>query len=435
MLICIDTLRADHISHYGYTRATTPHISHYFGNAETFEHAYTAASYTSGSVVSILSGLYPPSHGVRTFFRKLSPAIRILPDYLRDLGYQSAAIVSNTVLTDEALGLASRFDHYDDFVDERELNRQIYERRASRTTDAALRWLALERNPQQPHFLLLHYMDPHAPYTPPPDEIVQSFDHVGHNPVPIDPSQDYRTLPGITDGLDYVDHYDEEIAYVDQQLGRFLQVYERQGLLQDAILIFTADHGETLLEHRPYFEHSQHIWDEVLRVPMMVRWPGQDEKRNTTPVSLVDLVPSLLAQLGQPIPKALQGVPLSRRRTGDLLFQESWFSGETPGKARIRTRSVIQGRDKWTFRVSRDGRIQRGWYVNLDSQQAEKKPAPWTSGGHELEKRLLKIVSSEIRNFGIAQRPSDGFQITTPKRTPQLAPNQREALRALGYIE
>jgi arylsulfatase A-like enzyme len=118
VLICFDTLRADHMSTYGYSRNTTPTINRLFEGAEIFDRAYTAATYTSASIVSILSGLDPPMHGVRDFYQKLSPRIRLLPEYLAAHGYQTAAIVSNTVLTDEALGLGSRFEYYDDFVGE-----------------------------------------------------------------------------------------------------------------------------------------------------------------------------------------------------------------------------------------------------------------------------------------------------------------------------
>lgn len=146
LLVSIDTLRADHLSLYGYTRETTPNLDRYFAGAEIFENAFTPATYTSASVISMLSGLYPRAHGVRDFFGTLSTDIKILPDFLREAGYQSSAVVSNSVLSDASLGIAKRFDHYDDFVKQRESKRMVFERRARLTTDAALHWLFVERD-------------------------------------------------------------------------------------------------------------------------------------------------------------------------------------------------------------------------------------------------------------------------------------------------
>ena len=445
LLISIDALRADHLPTYGYARDTAPNLSRYLAEAVVYENAYSAASYTSGSVVSMLSGLYPSAHGVRSFYRKLSPVVEILPDHLRTLGYQTAAIVSNTVLTDEALGIASRFDHFDDFVDERELNRVVYERRASRTTDAALRWIALDRDPDRPHFLWIHYMDPHAPYNPPTDATLTRFEHEGQKPLALKPNL-YQTLPGVSDGLTYVDRYDEEIAYTDREIGRLFGAYDRQDLLAGAIVILTADHGEVLLERRPYFKHSPHILNVVLRVPLLVRWPGGHNERVTTPISLVDLVPTLLGALGAPIPVSLEGVPFDARRNDDLLLLETLprepgrppehdQGGEGSAHRTARLRSAIRGEEKWTFRADSEGRLERRAFFDLGADPQEDAPRRWRRGHRDVERLLEETLASEIRDRDIARESREGSQLTGPKKAPALEPHQEEALRALGYIQ
>ncbi len=212
LLITVDTLRADHLGIYGYERPTSPAIDRWFEDARIYESAYSTEANTSPSVVSILTGLPPQRHGVRFFFQKLSPEIRILPDYLRDHGYLTAAVVSNMVLTDEALGLADRFDHYDDFVDEASPGWKVYERRASRTTDAALAWLVERQPADHRHLLWVHYIDPHGPYAPPPDAPVD-FTHDEPLRIDLKKLQRGHLVIGVgDDGREYLDRYDEEIA-------------------------------------------------------------------------------------------------------------------------------------------------------------------------------------------------------------------------------
>ena len=129
--------------------------------------------------------------------------------------------------------LASRFDHYDDFVAQRESRRRIFERNAADTTDAALAWLEEARDQDRPIFIWIHYIDPHGPYGP-PKSWVRTFRH--DVPIPIDPTRvpGYQRVAGVTDGLRYVDDYDEEIAYMDSEVGRLIDGFaEKRGSESD----------------------------------------------------------------------------------------------------------------------------------------------------------------------------------------------------------
>jgi arylsulfatase A-like enzyme len=205
VLITVDTLRADRVGLFGAARATTPHLDRFFAAGRAYTRAYSAASSTSPSVATLLTGLLPDQHRIRLFYQRVPDAVKLVTDLLPPR-HQKAAFVSNMVLTDEAIGFAARFDHYDDFVDERESSRLVFERRASRTTDAALAWLAQGADPARPLFLWVHYIDPHGPYRPPP-EWRRSFTH----PTPQRFDAARLRMPShaldTDDALEYVDAY------------------------------------------------------------------------------------------------------------------------------------------------------------------------------------------------------------------------------------
>ena len=434
LLISIDTLRADHLAAYGYERRTSPQIDRYFADAEVFERAYTPATYTSASVVSMLTGLYPRSHGILDFYRKLSPQVATLPELLRASGYESAGVVSNAVLSDDSLGIAARFDYYDDFVGEKESKRKSYERRASRTTDAALRWLVADRDEARPHLLWVHYIDPHAPYAPPEDFEAIGFEHPGEKPIEGGIGNTYQYLPGVTDELAYIDRYDEEIAYVDQEIGRLLDSYDKAGLLEGAIVILTSDHGETFFEHRPYMEHSLNLFHEVLHIPLIVRWPDAQARRTSAPVSLIDLVPSLLAELEIAVPENVQGVPWKQRSDGDVLLQEVWMGSRLPNTFAPRY-SAIYRDQKWNFKIDSEQRVHGIARFDLPEDALEKNPISWKQLEGDVKRPLLGAIKGALFQHPLAPEGEEGERILAPKVAPPLEDHQRDALRALGYLE
>ncbi|GAG03132.1 unnamed protein product, partial [marine sediment metagenome] len=266
-----------HLGLYGYERNTSPEIDRWFADAAIFERAYTTNAHTPPSVVSILTGQLPQEHGVRLFYQLLPEGVLLIPDRLPG-SYQTAAFVSNVVLTEEALGIANRFDHFDDRVDEKEPLRSVYERNARRTTNAVLLWLAEHRDAERPLFLWVHYIDPHGPYRA-PSGAAGSFQHEGRLPVENKRILNYQREKGVEDALDYVDRYDEEIAYVDAQIGRLLDGYAQRHDSAAALVIFSADHGESMIEHERWFTHGYQVYEEIIRIPLMIRGPGLEGGR------------------------------------------------------------------------------------------------------------------------------------------------------------
>jgi arylsulfatase len=428
LLISIDTLRSDHLGIYGYRRSTSPQIDRWFADGAIFESAYATEASTPPSVVSLLSGLLPQDHGVRLFYQLLEAKIPLLPDLLPER-YQTAAVVSNMVLTDEAMGLAHRFDHFDDHVDAREPHRPIFERVAGKTTDAALRWLHEDRNPEQPLFLWVHYIDPHGPYRP-PEPFGGSLSHEGR--VRLEPRRvlRYQREPGVTDALDYVDRYDEEVAYLDAHVGRLLDGYAARWPIDAALVVFTADHGESMLEHERWFTHGYHVYEEIVRVPLMLRGPGVRPGRFAMLASGIDLAPTLLRFAGAALPAGLSGRDLrraSRELDGRVVFSEA-------SSGALTRRTAIRGREKWIVTLERGTRPSSLLYYALDEDPAELSPAALSlpSRGDAVQ-QLLELVETDPDPRGASGRK--GRKITAPKVDPRADAEALERLRALGYVE
>ncbi|MCP4037732.1 MAG: sulfatase [bacterium] len=440
VLISVDTLRPDHLSLYGYARNTSPAIDRYFAQASIYRRAYSAEANTSPSVVSMLTGLYPARHRVRLLYQRIPAEVHVLSDYLSAAGYQTAAVVSNIVLTREAIGLSTRFDHYDDFVDEREGRRlNVYERRASRTTDAAIQWLAESRDPGRPHLLWVHYIDPHGPYAPPEGAIEQPFR--SETPHPIDPSRvvPYQRNPKITDGRRYIDRYDDEIAYADAEIGRLLEAYEELPGADESIVVFTADHGENMIEHDIYFNHGHQVWDSIMRVPLMIRWPKAGAQQIDVPVSLVDLAPTLLEAVGYPpesFTESFDGKPLHARRLQDSVSLEasgSWGTGQPQTWEYRHHRALVSGQEKWFTSVDRKGELIARGRFDLAQDPAETSPQPWHFGAEGNE--LLRWFEADPDKAGRPAFAIKGWRIDAPKVAPGRTPEELRALRALGYVE
>ncbi len=429
LLITVDTLRPDHLGIYGYDRNTSPFLDGFFSEGAVFERAYATEANTPPSVMSILTGLPPREHRVRGFYELADPAIPILPERLSG-DYQTAAFVSNIVLTDEAIGIADRFDHYDDFVDEPESDRPLfYERNARRTTDAALEWLASERDPDRPLLLWVHYIDPHGPYRPPPDA-PRRFEHAGFQPLPPKGKiRDYMIDPDVTDVLDYVDRYDEEIAFADAQIARLLEGYGVDRDLDRTFVAFAADHGESMMEHGIWFTHGYQVWEEIMRVPLMIRGPGVAPGRRDGLASVLDVAPTLLAAAGVNVSAPTRAFDAGRDLRRDPINEDRLLYGEA-NIGGARWRAGWRGDDKWVF-SNIDSRIVPNWHFDLTEDPDELRRRVWFASPPPDE--LKDLVRTDPTDAPSGLEP--GRQLTGPKIDPRVTDLQRRQLEALGYGE
>jgi len=322
LLITLDTTRADHLEPYGAEDVETPTLSSLAANGVVFEHAVATAPVTAPAHASMLTGLYPPRHGVRDNSTHYLPAdVPTLAEWLSGAGYRTAAFVS-TVILERRYGLDQGFEVYDDEIRSSAAGperRMTVERPAGTTTDRALAWLDT-LDGDEPYFLWVHYYDPHIPYSPPSPW-----------------AERYSNR-----------RYDGEIAYMDSQIGRLLQ--HPRAAADNVIVTAIGDHGESLGEHGE-MTHGLLVYDSTLHVPWILRLPGGPSgARIAAPISQVDLAPTIL-ELVNLTPDinvdVLDGrslVPLLRgqNRTPERpLFAESEVPFFAYGWSRLRT--VRQG--------------------------------------------------------------------------------------------
>jgi choline-sulfatase len=286
LLVTLDTVRSDHLGCYGDAAAETPHLDALARQGVRFARASSPVPLTLPSHTTILTGLLPPHHGTRNNgTAPLAAGIPTLATVLAGAGYRTAAFVAAFVL-DHRFGLNRGFAVYDDEIERPADVSWLLEaqRPGDQVVDRALGWLAAAD--PRPFFLWVHLYDAHAPYNPP---------------------SPYRERhPGRP--------YDGAIAFDDAQVGRLLAALASRGLDDRTVVAIAADHGESLGEHGE-LTHGLLLYEPVLSVPLLLRAPGLAARRVDTPVSLVDLAPSLAGLLRQPLPPppggALDGRDLS----------------------------------------------------------------------------------------------------------------------------
>lgn len=431
LLISVDTLRADHMGLYGYRRPTTPRIDQFAKTSRVFDRAYATAPFTPPSVVSMLTGRYPYNHRVRMFWQRVTAENITIADHLRRIGYQTAAVVSNVVLSDDACGLGVRFEHYDDRVSEPEPRRpHMRERRAAGTTDAAITWLTGARDANKPSFLWVHYNDPHGPYTPPDDAPVD-FTHDEPKFIAEDQLLDYVKEPDLLDGFEYVDRYDEEIAYVDREIGRLLDAYTSIGLADDALIILTADHGEQMMDgERFFFCHGYNVYESVIHIPLLVRFKSIPVRRVAQPVSIVDVMPTILDVVGLPIPGGLDGYSLAR----GIRQRPPYAEGpDAEVKGRL-IRTFVYAERKIVLQHGRSNIPRRSWAYDLRSDPHESNPLP-VDPAESAYVAMDRIIRGDPDPAGQPTSYAKGIRPTGAAVADHADHDALKTLRSLGYVE
>ncbi len=428
LLICVDTLRPDHLGMYGYKRDTSPNIDRWFRNGLVYERAYAPEANTTPSVISFLTGLWPQDHGVRVLYQRVPKTLPLVSTKLKKHGYQTAAVVSNMVLTREATALDAHFDYFDDYVADKDPNRTVYERKAADTTTAALRWMVQTHNDKKPFFLYVHYIDPHGPYLPPKDK-PKKFFHDESVLIERDKMPQLQLQTGETDGLTFVDRYDEEIAYTDEEVGRLLDGFKAKKLMKDTLVIFVADHGESMMEHETWFTHGYHVYEEIIRVPLAMIGPGVKHARVKTAVSIRDLTPTILNAAGISLSDTEKRRVLGERPNKQVIYSEATQKAQ-------QWRSMIEKRHKWVVAINGEtGQIEEKRFYNLENDPAEAAPKPWGKESRAAAKRFLEHISEDPDEGGIPEKMRWGGRIKAPKVAPGLDDATMEKLKALGYVE
>ena len=289
VLISIDTCRADHLGCYGNSPSWTPNLDALAGEGVLFENVVAPVPMTLPSHSTMLTGTIPPYHGVRDNGDYYLDDVHVtLPEILGDQGFTTGAIISAYVL-DSKFGLGQGFDTYDDQFDEAMTSkrdaatsrRSVVERKGAETTEHAVAWL--EQHRDEKAFLLLHYFDPHRDYEAPGRW-----------------GQRFANRP-----------YLGEIAYTDHCIGKVIQQLKDLGIYDSTLLIVTSDHGEMMGEHGEV-THTYFIYQSAVRVPLIVKLPGQNEPRTIASLAgVVDVTPTICGLLNVEMSASVQGSDLS----------------------------------------------------------------------------------------------------------------------------
>lgn len=432
LLVTIDTLRADHLGSYGYERPTSPEFDRLAKEGALFENTFVAASFSGPSYASILTGTFPFTHTVRNHPRSLPDEALTLAELLGGAGYRTGAIVFGKHFINRRWNYGQGFQYFD-----RSGN-------GKQTTAKAIRWM---NSSDQPFFLWLLYNEPHFPYAPP-----KPFDRIfGAAPPGYSIPEDLRSgslnqqeLSFAIERLDLapeqIEHtiarYDGEIRYVDGLVSLLRKWLHNEGALERTLIVVTADHGEALGEGSQYFTHDASIHDAALHVPLLFRLPGTfpPGTRVSQVVRSVDIAPTILAALGQPIPEVMEGVSLLPTLTGKALNLEAYAESR-----RLEPSRMELGLLHYPLEVPG----LEGKQTMLRSGELKLVRHPRKDG---VEYRLYDTASDPEEAHDLAaERPDDLAAMkarmedwrsrdTKPESDAELSHEDILKLRALGYV-
>ncbi len=453
VLISVDTTRYDHLSLYGYERETSPNLDRLSAGGLVFESAIAQAPATYRSVASLLTGVYPWVFDEDRRRRGdsgpyLPDGIRTLAEELRDGGYETHAIVTNDYLN-QTNGFSQGFMTYEDSVTMQE------DPAAGTIAERALKRLD---SISQPFFLWLHFLEPHHPYSPSApaswekshasdfQDLDDRFSRAPFDTI----TENIRGVPTLEGGpreraLEYLEgRYDAEILEFDRQLGRVVGALQARGFDdQNTLLVVLADHGEEFDDHGGML-HSHTLYDELIRVPLVIRGKGVAAGRIDSQVQLVDLSPTILDWLGFSAPKRhgesfaawLRQPPrLEAHRPAISVRSERYISIRTPeAKLVVAYNPYFLSAASWLpwrglsemirTSVFERRRTEIGFWKLTPAHHEEDERLPMSSA-HALE--LYEWLQNE-RSISVAL---DDSEITARG----LSPDEKARLRALGYAE
>jgi arylsulfatase A-like enzyme len=444
VLVTMDTVRADHVSLYGYARNTTPNLAALAESATVYSHPVAASNQTLTSHASIFTGVYGSWNSARSDTNfPISQQYPTMAELLRAQGYATGAFAANSARLTPYFGINRGFEVFeapdaidalapeknyclrhgarevlDLFFDTREFD--LLFTRSEQINRAAFRWLDRARSAGQPFFLFLNYMDAHDPYIPPAPfkSLFAGYDR----------SLDRVHLEAVGEngkiarerGLAHlISQYDGGIAYEDSQIGVVIHGLKDRGLYDNTLIVITGDHGEGLGEHGVW-GHGVTTFENVVYVPLLVKYPRQTEARRLDEsAGHVDILPTVLDVTGVPSPRLLQGRSLRSSEASRMLLSESFPS----------TSRVIGRRQDYTVRALF---VERFKFV----ETSKGARALYDLSADPSETRdICEAESARCAAMGV-QLDTWVRAIPPPPSPPKtkLDPRSLERLRTLGYI-
>jgi arylsulfatase A-like enzyme len=444
ILISLDTLRPDYLGFYGHPWVKTPHLDALAKEAVVLDDCSTPVPTTLASHTSLFSGLYPRRHGVPRNGYVVHDANVTMAELLGDAGYDTAGFIGSFALSSR-FNIDQGFQHYDEYPDgagfytpKHADDIRTRERNAESVTDAVMDYLD-SATIDSPLFLFAHYFDAHAPYSVPASH-GDSYRTRTEAPPHRDAADAIRgRLEYLTGQSEFRDAsrlirlYAEQITYLDEHLGRLLRYFEDRSVLDNAIVVVTSDHGESLWNHAPYFDHGQAVYQDTIRTVGLIRLPGgrHGGTRITYPTSNLDLLPTILANLGIDAPPEQHGMAL-RFEDGDTppalrpLFAEATKpstvepEGEDVWINREKARSIRLGKWKLIHTPYLNDQIE---LYDLETDPGERQNL---TSETSLSERLTDLHDTLVE-WTKSSKPRPSAYATDDET------DTREALKALGY--
>lgn len=443
-LIAVDTLRADYLTAFNAAATPqTPNVSALAQDSIVFQNTFAQSSWTKASFGTIFSGMYPEAHTATGKSSALPDDVTTIAEVLQDAGYATQGYSNNPNIT-SLFNYDQGFDHYTDLKPDllfgaqpsceklvlydilrkvvQKLNGKFggrititdFYQPAEAVTDTGLAWLDSTPNSNEsPFYLFMHYMDPHDPFRD-PDIPGKGYARVQMgNPDPVK----YKDI--------FIKSYSHEIEYMDEHLGRFIAGLKERKLYDDALIIFTADHGEEFYEHGGWW-HGLSLYDEQIAIPLIIKLPNSEVTEvNTGLARHVDIAPTVATLLGLPLADQWQGQSLISEsldlQNGDTAYVHAHlnFEGIELRALRTSTRKLIEANEG----NKRDyAPIE---FYTLDSDPGEQDN---TAAASQAEVELFQKTLSEMNAF-ISENATEPMELDIENLSPEL----QEQLNSLGY--
>lgn len=448
VLYVIDTLRADHVSALGYGRETTPHIDRWSKQGALFTHAWSTSPWTKPSMVSVFTSLHVPTHRAAQHGQGIPDTVATLVTLLEDAGYNTYGATDNPFT-----GKDSNLHRGYDLFMERTRVQDEYPGMASSAAINTIAFEWLKRKTRPPFFLYLHTMDPHMPYEPPPP----------HHRQWADPAEDaefkqwYGALARVRpfgggmlarpqDCLSLgipqdvltrrmIDRYDGEIAHNDARFNELMVHLKEKGLLDNTIVAILSDHGEAFFEHG-WTAHGATVHEEQTRSLFALIAPGRvpEGLRIDSPVSLIDLLPTILGLCELTVPGNVQGRDLAPLIAGEESDREAVYSVKTPfgdhtlDMPELENLSVARIEAEWKTILTLGGPDGED-RIELYNRAGDPRDATNAAARHP---DVAEEQASRIREW-LRKQEAAAETIAAPgRRKPDKA--LTEQMRKLGYV-
>ncbi len=411
IIITVDALRADHMSIYGYKYKTTPNIDKYFKTSAIFENAFCPVPKTSGSLASMLTGLHPFIHKTAPVRSKLNGKFLTLPEYLKQKGYTTVAIVDNSNLS-KKYNFSQGFDKYI----------QVWEKIPSKEKSSEFITMrainVLKKTHEKPIFLWVHYIETHTPYIP-PEKFVKKrpkgrrITLIKHkiiaNKYELLEMKKYSPYEGY-----FISKYDGAVEYVDYMIGKLLMNIPRE-IQNNLIIILSADHGEDLGDYNYFFDHGLIASPASTRIPLLIKGiKSLQNKRIKKPVTNMDIFPTIVSLIGEDPPLQFTGKSIfSLEKINRLIFIYA-----------IKGFGVVSNNNYYMYtneKIVRRLDIKKYYIYDLNNE--------WAS--FDIKKMRIKLLLYKKKYYKFfAKNPYPRKR----KKRIKLSPSEIKSLKTLGYI-